>query len=110
MLTPETQPRHSRARGFHCPCFHSISAAESSFSSTSGNSSTILGIQRKVPDEHVLLRSCCDRVGRRLRWVVSCPEEIAAGLFAGEPGNLCLRKTAWWGREKCQDLTAPTTY
>ena len=52
-----------------------------------------------MPDEHVLLRSCCDRVGRRLRWVVSCPEEIAAGLFAGEPGNLCLRKTAWWGWE-----------
>jgi hypothetical protein len=23
----------------------------------------------------------------------------SAGLFAGEPGNLCLRKTAWWGWE-----------
>jgi hypothetical protein len=21
----------------------------------------------------------------------------SSGLFAGEPGNLCLRKTAWWG-------------
>ena len=22
-----------------------------------------------------------------------------SGLFANEPGNLCLRKTAWWARE-----------
>jgi len=39
-----------------------------------------------------------------------CTNPRQFGAIHTEPGNLCLLRTAWWGREKCQDLTAPTTY
>ncbi len=32
------------------------------------------------------------------------------GAIRKDPGNLCLRRNAWWARELCHDLAISITY